>query len=96
MHSSVARQIPAIISRVRNNGGPQVIATTHSSEILHDEGLGKDEVVLLTPGEDGTETQEAVEVPNIQDLLDSGLSIAEILVPKTQPAAVDELTRRIA
>ena len=95
LHSSVVNQIPAILSRVRNNGGPQVVVTTHSSEILYDEGLGKDEVVLLTPGEDGTETQEAAEIQNIQSLLDSGLSIAEILLPKTKPSAVHELPRRI-
>ena len=95
LHSSVVNQIPAILSRVRNNGGPQVVVTTHSSEILYDEGLGKDEVVLLTPGEDGTETQEAAEIQDIQSLLNSGLSIAEILLPKTKPSAVHELPRRI-
>ena len=96
LHSSVVSQIPAIISRVRNNGGPQVIVTTHSNEILYDEGLGKDEVVLLSPGEDGTETQEATKIQDIQCLLDSGMSMAEILIPKTQPKAVHELTRKVA
>ena len=95
LHSSVVNQIPAILSRVRTNGGPQVIVTTHSNEILHDQGLGKDEVVVLTPGADGTETQEAAEIPDIQDLLDSGLSMAEILLPKTQPEVVHELPQRI-
>ncbi len=95
LHSSVVCQIPAILSRVRANGGPQVVVTTHSNEILHDQGLGKDEVVVLIPGADGTETQEAAGIPDIQDLLDSGLSMAEILLPKTQPEMVHELPQRI-
>lgn len=95
LHSSVVGQIPAILSRVRINGGPQVIVTTHSREILYDQGLGKDEVVLLTPGTDGTETQEAKDIQDIQRLLDSGLSMAEILLPRTQPEEVHELPQRI-
>ena len=95
LHSSVVRQIPAILSRVRIDGGPQAIVTTHSNEILYDQGLGKDEVVLLAPGADGTETKEATEIQDIQDLLDSGLSMAEIVLPRTQPETVHELPQRI-
>ena len=41
LHSSVVRQIPAILSGVRIDGGPQAIVTTHSNEILYDQVLKK-------------------------------------------------------
>ena len=95
LHSSVVRQLPTILSRVRRSGGPQVLLTTHSNEVLEDPGLGKDEVVVLKPGEEGTEAHPATVEPDIQELLDSGLSLAQILSPRTEPPAVQELPDRI-
>ena len=95
LHSSVVRQLPTILSRVRRAGGPQVLLTTHSNEVLEDAGLGKDEVVILKPGEEGTEAHTVESVPHIQALLDSGQSLADILSPLTEPDAVQELPKRI-
>ena len=95
LHPSVVRQLPTILSRVRRSGGPQVLLTTHSNEMLEDSGLGKDEVVILKPGEEGTEAHPATAEPDVQELLDSGLSLAQILSPRTEPPAVQELTDRI-
>ena len=95
LHSSVVRQLPTILSRVRRAGGPQVLLTTHSNEVLEDASLGKDEVVILKPGEEGTEAHTVESVPHIQALLDSGQSLADILSPLTEPDAVQELPKRI-
>ncbi len=96
LHSSVVRQLPAILNRVRRAGGPQVLLTTHSNEVLADEDLDTDEVVILNPGEEGTEAQTATSLPDIQPLLDGELNLAEILSPRTEPDAVQELPSRIA
>ena len=95
LHLSVVRQLPAILSRVRRAGGPQVLLTTHSEEVLQDPGLGKDEVVLLRPGDEGTEAETAASVRDIQPLLDTGLSLAEILGPKTEPDEIRDLPNRL-
>ena len=79
LHSSVVRQLPSILSRFRSGGGPQVLLTTHSEEILRDEGLGLDEVVVLEPGADGTVALLGTSVETAGSLLESGLSLAEIL-----------------
>lgn len=96
LHSSIVRQLPTILSRVRRSGGPQVVLTTHSNEVLEDPGLGKDEVLVLQPGEEGTEAHPAAAEPDVQELLDSGLCLAEILYPRTEPRAVQELPDRIS
>ncbi len=96
LHSSVVRQLPAILNRVRRAGGPQVLLTTHSNEVLADEDLDTDEVVILSPGEEGTEAQTAGSLPDVQALRDGELSLAEILSPRTEPNAVQELPSRIA
>lgn len=96
LHASVVRQLPTILNRVRRSGGPQVLLTTHANDILEDDGLGKDEVVVLKPGAEGTEAHTATAVPDIQALLDSGQSLADILSPLTEPEAVQELPNRVA
>ena len=96
LHASVVRQLPAILNRVRRSGGPQVLLTTHSNEVLADEDLDTDEVVILKPGEEGTEAQTAGSLPDIEALRECELSLAEILSPRTEPDAVDELPKRIA
>ena len=95
LHPSVVRQLPTLLSRVRRSGGPQVLLTTHSNDILEDPGLGKDEVVVLKPGDEGTEAHPATAEPDIQALLDSGSTLAEVLSPRTEPPAVRELPDRI-
>ena len=91
LHASVVSEFPTILSRVRSGGGPQVLLTTHSLDMLRDEGLGKDEVVLLTPGKEGTEARTLDKFPDVQGMLDAGLSLADILAPQTAPEGAREL-----
>ena len=70
--------------------------TTHSNDILEDPGLGKDEVVLFRPGAEGTEADAAGSIPDIQELLDAGMSLADVLVARTAPPEVQELPHRLA
>ncbi len=95
LHSSVVRQLPSILSRFRSTGGPQVILTTHSEVVLADEGLGLDEVVVLEPGAEGTVALLGTSVETAGRLLESGLSLAEILGPRTRPKRVDELSGQL-
>ena len=96
LHSSVVRQLPTILHRIRSASGPQVLLTTHATDILQDPGLGKDEVVLLTPEAEGTEAAAAGSIPDIQALLDAGMSLADILAPRTAPPEVHDLPQRLA
>lgn len=91
LHPSVVRMLPSILSNFRLRGGPQVILTTHSLELLEDEGLGKNEVLLLTPGPEGTTARLGNDLPDIQTELDAGLSLAEIVGPATEPPEIHRL-----
>ena len=96
LHTSVVKQLPTVLNRVASGGGPQILLTTHSNEILEDPGLGVDEVVLLTPGKEGTEALPATSVEDVHALLECGMSLAEILGPRTEPDEVTDLPRRLA
>ena len=96
LHTSVVRQLPTVFNRTRRAGGSQVLLSTHSRDILEDPGIGADEAVVLNPGEEGTEAVAANAVPNVQHLLDGGLSLAEILCPRTEPEDVPDLPNQLA
>lgn len=96
LHTSVVRQLPTVFSRTRGAGGPQVLLSTHSREILEDPGVGTDEAVVLHPGEEGTEAVVAAALPDVQHLLDAGLSLAEILGPRSEPERIPDLPEQLA
>ena len=62
---------------------------------MKDQGLGLDEVVVLEPGTEGTEAVPGTSVEGAARLLESGLSLAEILGPRTRPGHVDELSGQL-
>ena len=93
LHAAVCRELPSLFARALRNGGPQVIVTTHSDELLADPGLGLDEVVLLEPSDEGTTTLSAAGVDDVRQLLDTGMDLSEILGPLTRPGDVGALSR---
>lgn len=95
LHPAIVRELPTILNRAVRNGGPQVILSTHSPDLLADEGLGLDEVVVLRPGAEGTESISANGLPGVDDLLAAGLSLDEVLEPHTRPTGIEALPRSL-
>lgn len=92
LHPEVVRFIPQMFARMQRRSGRQVMISTHSTDLLRDEGMGADEVLLLEPGAEGTSVNPAASLGEIKELLASGLSMAEIVVPRTRPARAEQLS----
>lgn len=45
LHPDVVRSIPQMLARVQRRSGRQILISTHSSDLLRDEGIGLDEVL---------------------------------------------------
>jgi hypothetical protein len=58
--------------------------------MLKDKGIGGEEIVRLETGEDGTTFQPPDENENL--LLRQGLSVAEVLLPRTAPPKAHQLS----
>lgn len=91
LHPEVVRFIPQMFARIQRRTGRQIMVSTHSSDLLQDEGIGLDEVILLEPGEEGTSVRVAKDAGQIGSLVAGGLSIAEAVVPETRPDKVEQL-----
>lgn len=91
LHPDVVRYIPQMFARIQRRSGRQVMISTHSTDLLRDEGIGQDEVLLLQPGGEGTTVRPASEFAEVRALLDGGLSMAEAVMPQTRPASAQQL-----
>jgi predicted ATPase len=85
LHPDVVRFVPQMLARMQRHTARQVILSTHSSDLLRDEGIGLDEVLLLIPGDEGTAVRSASEFREIEELLKGGSTLAEAVIPRTRP-----------
>lgn len=90
IHDSVLDKLPALMHRMKKKKS-QVFVSTHSQTLLADRGIGGEEVLMLLPGEDGTLVRVASDVEDVKILLQSGMSAAEVVIPKTAPINIQEL-----
>jgi predicted ATPase len=91
LHPEVVRFIPQMFARIQRHSGRQIILSTHSSDLLEDSGIGIDEVLLLLPEAEGTSVRPTSEFEEIKQLLESGLSFADVVIPQTRPEKVEQL-----
>lgn len=92
LHPDVVRQIPRLFAKIQRERkiARQVIVSTHSDDLLSDPSIGLEEIILLVPSSEGTEIVR----PDSADFaaVRSGLSPAEVMLPKAAPASVEQLT----
>lgn len=91
LHAAVVRHIPGMMARISRQGGRQVLVSTHSADLLSDQGISPEEVLLLEPSKEGTEVREARNDEQVRALLEGGLSMAEAVLPRTAPSAAEQL-----
>lgn len=93
LHPEVVQHIPQLLTRVqRKRPRRQVLMSTHSHELLKDEGIGADEVFLFTPSANGTKVASSAGMEEIRTLLESGLSMADIALARTKPPEAVQLS----
>lgn len=91
LHVEVVRHIPAMIARAGAKRSRQVLISSHSPDLLADEGIAPEEVIFLIPTRDGTEVRIAAQEPEIRSLREAGFSMAEAVLPRTSPPDVSQL-----
>ncbi len=68
-----------------------VVISTHSESLLSDNGIDGREVLLLTPSVEGTLIEVAGNIADVKPLLEAGLSVGEVVLPRSRPAEVQQL-----
>ncbi len=91
LHPEIVRALPQMLARVQHRTGRQTFMSTHSPDLLRDEGIGLDEALLFLPRKEGTEVGLAAQDTDIPRLLEEGLPLSELLIPKTGPVDAGQL-----
>lgn len=91
LNDEIVRQIPLMLQRAQlgRKTRRQVLISTHSASLLDNAGIDGRGVILLEPGSEGT-TARTVNQEETQ-ALDSGLSVAEVVLPKARPKSAHRL-----
>jgi predicted ATPase len=92
LHAGVVRHLPRLFARIQHASGRQLLISTHSPDMLRDEGIGLDELLLLVPGREGTTVRPASSLRDIRALLQGGLSLPEVILPRTEPLNAIQLS----
>jgi predicted ATPase len=92
LHDAVVEQLPAMIAQATRRTGRQVISTTHAWAILDDEGLGMDEVIVLSTSGEGTTALTAGDFPVVREYLEGGVvSLKDALHAELIPDGIGSL-----
>lgn len=91
LNDEIVRQIPQILNKIQRDSKRrrQMIISTHSEALLSNIGIDARGVLLLTSSAEGTNVRAST--PEEQATLESGFSVAEVLLPKTRPEKAEQL-----
>ena len=92
LHPEIVSRIPQMMARMQRRTGRQLIVSTHSFDLLRDNGIGIDEVLLFVPGKEGTTVRLASDFSDVMRLLDEDFTMAEAVIPITAPKNVAQLS----
>ena len=93
LHPAIVRNLAEIIVKLqkKKEGKRQVIATSHSHDLLSSPGISGEEVATLRPGPNGTDVKVASTDEQIRALLESGMTPGDVVLPATAPQNVEQL-----
>ena len=91
LNDAVVGQLPRMFARMQHLSGRQVIATTHSSALLDDSGVGLAEVHRIVVDSNGSQVVTIGHDKRIAAQVEGGMSISEAVLPLLRPREIERL-----
>jgi len=91
LNDAIVREIPVMLQRIQRDKKRrrQVLISTHSEALLDNPGIDARGVLLLESREEGSSIRPINENESLA--IRHGLSVAEVVLPKTRPANAEQL-----
>lgn len=95
LHSGIITQLPEFIAKIQRSkkGARQILITTHSYDMLSNQGISSNEVILLQNTSEGTTVNRVSDVDEIRPIVEAGLSIADAVIPFTKPKNIEKMSQ---
>ena len=87
LNAAIVRRLAGVIARVQRTRERQILISTHSIDLLADQGIDASEVLILQPDPEGTTVRSVAEVPEVVALLEGGMSVGDAVLPLTAPTS---------
>ncbi|MBI1918353.1 MAG: AAA family ATPase [Planctomycetes bacterium] len=85
LHTAIVRRLAPFLYRAQKaNHGRQVLLSTHSVDLLSDEGISADEILLIQPGENGSTVTEAASNLTIRRLMEASIPASQAVLSHTE------------
>ncbi len=91
LNSAIVAKLAPIIYKLQLPKKRQVVLSTHSVELLQDKGIDPLELAVLSPEKEGTHIRLASSIDEVKLLLDTGMSMGDIIPSFTSPDSIDKL-----
>jgi len=91
LHSEIVAKLPPLFYRLQRKRRRQIFVSTHSGDMLSQKSIGGEEVIILRPDKEGTVVEVASSIDEVRNLLEAGLSVADVVLPRTRPAGLGQL-----
>lgn len=97
LHSAIVAQFPEFIAKIQRvrKDMRQVILTTHSFDILSNEGIAGEEVLVLTNTKEGTDVSNINDIEQIHSMLKAGFTVADAVIPFSMPKGINQMIRKV-
>ena len=91
LHTGIVQRLARVIYSLQKGKNRQVLVSTHSYELVSDKGIGAEEVLILQPTKEGARVFVGKDNIQIRKLLQEGASVAEAVLPITEPKDAQQL-----
>ncbi len=91
LNNGIVSQLAPLIYRMQRQRKRQVLISTHSESLLSNKGIDGREVLLLSPGSEGTSAEVSGNISDVSPLLEAGLSVGEVVLARTSPLKAEQL-----
>ncbi len=91
LNDAVVSQLPQMFLTMQKMSHRQVLATTHSTALLDDEGVGLAEVHMIVPASKGSIVETAIANKQVVAQVDGGMTVGQAILPLLRPQGVEGL-----
>ena len=81
-----------MMARIGRKSGRQMLVSTHSADLLLDEGIAPEEVLFLEVTAEDTKVHRASDDEQIMALYEQRVPMAEAVLPRTAPKRAQQLS----
>ncbi len=92
LNLGIVSQLAPLISQMQKIRQRQVFISTHSDALLTEPGIDATEVLILTPTQTETVVNVAWDTKPIRKLLETGLTVGEVVLSRTGPENYEQLS----